>query len=251
MRSYVYIVIAILFALILSLNRIEIFSLDEMSLFLTVIGLIYGLIAAFSINNAWERFSKIRDAVAMEIDSLDSLNTLFSQISDKAKARKLKSVLLEYCKEVPKVEWHKYWEAESVHQKFREIQKIVSETKIRTQKDLLLLDKAMDEMREAASARSQELILAQSRISKVQWLLNIFLSVILILGLVFLRIPNYNLSVFVVATMIAAILLILVVVYDLDSMKVAEEEVSVEPYLKLVRLLDPKSRISSRDILGK
>lgn len=237
MKSYYYFVLIVLFSFLLSFNRIEIFSLDEMSLFLTVIGLIYGLIAAFSINNAWERFSKIRDAIALEIDSFDSIHSLSRQLSDKASVRKLKSVMIDYCNEVPKVEWHKYWEAENVHKIFKTMQKIVSEIKIKNQKDYLLLDKIIDEVSEAASARSQQLILAQSRISKIQWVLNIFLSLILIAGLVFLQILNYTLSIFIVATMIAAILLILTVIYDLDSMKVAEEEVSIEPYRRLVKII--------------
>lgn len=42
---------------------------------------------------------------------------------------------------------------------------------------------------------------------------------------------------FVITAMIASVLMILVVLYELDSMKVAEEEVSNEPYRQVVRVI--------------
>lgn len=37
--------------------------------------------------------------------------------------------------------------------------------------------------------------------------------------------------------MIASILMILIVIYEIDSMKIAEEEVSVAPYKEVIRLI--------------
>ena len=129
-KTYSYLFLAIIIAFVLSFNRSGIFSLEEMSLFLTVVGLIYGLIAAFTINSAWERFSKIRDEVAIETGSLVMAYIFTKKLSDKVSARKFKSILKSYCEDVPKIEWHNYWEAESTHRKFRALIELVAGIKI-------------------------------------------------------------------------------------------------------------------------
>ncbi len=237
MKSYTLMILIIVIAFLLSLNTTRIFTLDELSLFLTVVGLIYGLIAAFTISNAWERFSSIRDAISEETYALTSAYIYSKQLSDKKVARDLKQRIIEYCKEVPTVEWHDYWHSEKTHKKFRGIIEAVSKIKFKTVKDSNLFDEITTEMEDAARSRNKQLILAQSRISKLQWILNIFLSVILVIGLTLAEIPGTTLSMFVTGSMITAILMILIVVYELDGMKVAEEEVSNEPYFSIIKIL--------------
>lgn len=237
MKTYGYMIAAFLAALFLSLNTVKFVSLDEMSLFLTVIGIIYGLIAAFTISNSWERFSKIRDAISEEIYALTSICIYSQELSDKASFLKLKAKIIEYCKEVPNIEWHEYWKAEKTHKKFRDIIRIVAQVKIKNIKDEHLFDEITTELEDAARSRSSQLVLSQNRISKVQWSLNIFLSLILVGSLIFTSLPDYKLSIFIIFSMIASILMILIVIYELDSMKVAEEEVSNEPYRQVVRVI--------------
>ena len=224
-----YLVVIVLISVLISLNTIQVF--------LTVVGLIYGLIAAFTINNAWERFSKIRDAVAEETNSLVTMYIFANQLTDKIAFKKLKETLLEYTQEVPTIEWREYWASEKTHKKFRNLIKIVSEIKLKNQKDIELFDEVGEELRDAAAARNAQLVLAQTRVPKLQWALNILLSAILIIGLVLVAIPNYVLSVFIVSAMVAAVLMIFVVVYELDSMKMAEEEISNEPYRQVTRII--------------
>ncbi|MFH1211762.1 MAG: hypothetical protein V1659_02415 [Candidatus Woesearchaeota archaeon] len=241
MRTYTYMVVAILIAFLLSFNTVKVFSLEEVSLFLTVIGLIYGLIAAFTINNAWERFSKIRDAIAEETSSLMVLYFIAKHLSDKANVKRLKDRLVEYCREVPELQWHEYWKSEKTHSKFRELFGIVCSLKTKTSKDANLYISIMEELRDADAARTQQLVLAQTRISKSQWFLNIFLSAILTLGVSFMQIPNYGLSIFIVTSMIACVIMLILVIYELDSMKAAENEVSEEPYRRVARIISEDS----------
>jgi ABC-type multidrug transport system fused ATPase/permease subunit len=237
MRSYIYMILAVLFAFLLSLNTIKVFSLEEVSLFLTVIGLIYGLISAFTINNAWERFSKIRDSIAIETNSLMSMYIFSRELSDKKSSENLKKTLIEYCEDVPTIEWHNYWKSEKTHEKFRSLLKIVAKIKLKDQKDVELFDEVGEELRTAASARNEQLVLAQTRTSKIQWILNIFLSFILIIGLIFMSSANTILSIFIVTAMTASIFMIFVVLYELDSLKISEDEVSNEPYREIVRII--------------
>ena len=237
MKTYLFMVLSVLFAFLLSLNTIKVFSLDEISFFITVIGLIYGLIAAFTINNSWERFSKIRDAISQEMNSLTTAYIYAKQLSDRRAVALLQRTIIAYCDDVPQVDWGKYWKSERTHALFRSLITIVAEMKLKSTKDVELFDEVSEELRNASTARNTQLILAQTKISITQWTLNIFLSLILVIGLVFLSIPNYALSLFIVTSMVAAVCLILVVIYELDSMRFAEREISCEPYAGVIRVV--------------
>lgn len=238
MKTYSYMVLAILFSFLLSLNSIKLVSLDETSLFLTVIGLIYGLIAAFTINNAWERFSAIRDGISEEVYALISVYTYTKELSDKSSFRKFKEKLLDYCKDVPTIEWVDYWNSEPTHRKFRDLIRIIAQVKIKNIKDELLFNEITTELGNAARVRIRQIVLSQTRISGIQWMLNIFLSSILVLGLIFTSFPDYWLSVFIISTMVAAILMIFIVLYELDSMKLKKEDVSNEPHRQVIRIIE-------------
>lgn len=237
MKSYFYMVLALVVSFFLSLNTIKLVSLDEMSLFLTVIGIIYGLMAAFTISNAWERFSAIRDAVAEETYALTSLFIYAGELSDKPGFGKLKAKMIEYCEEVPKVSWKSYWHSEKTHQKFRDIIKIVAQMKLKNIKDEHLFDEITTDLEDAARARSRQLVLSHTRISNIQWILNIVLSLFLVGGLVFTSLPDYKLSIFIIFSMISSVIMILVVMYELDAMKISEAEVSNEPYWQILKIL--------------
>ncbi|MBI4162970.1 MAG: DUF4239 domain-containing protein [Candidatus Aenigmarchaeota archaeon] len=230
--------VATIIAFLLSFNTVRIFTLEEMSVFLTVIGLIYGIMAAFAISNAWERFSKIRDAIAEETNALTTMYIYAKHMTDKSAVRKLKEKTIEYCKEVPKVDWPDYWTSEKTHQKFRSLIETVAGMNLKGVKDVELFDDVSEELRTASTSRNLQLILSRTRLSKFQWMLNIFLSLILIIGLTFLRIPDYITAIVSSTLMIIAVIFILFVVYELDSLRVSDKEVSIEPWLKVAKFIE-------------
>lgn len=233
MRTFVYLIVAVIMAFLLSLNVFRVFPLSEVSLFLTVIGLIYGLIAAFTINNSWERFSKIRDAIAEETSSLTNILVLLSQTGDASTFREYSVAVKRYCSEVVETEWNEYWAKTKVHEDFRKLFNILGKAAVRV-KNSILFEQCFEELRQASTARSHQLVLAQTRISRMQWTLLLFLSLVLLISVVFLIIPIGFLSIFISTTMVISIFLILFVIYELDSMKFAENEVSNQPYMEII-----------------
>jgi len=208
-----------------------------MRLFLTVIGLIYGLLAAFSISNAWEKFSKIRDAISEETASLKAIYIYSKYLSDNASFNKIRETILAYCTDVPKIEWKEYFNSQKTHKEFEDLINRVAAIEIKDTKDGKLFSDISGELRGAISSRNTQLILSQTKISNIQWTLNIFLSLILIAGLTFLSMPNYSLFIFVIASMIASIIFILVVIHEMDALEIADSEVYVAPYEEVVRLI--------------
>lgn len=235
MKHYLSIFFAVIIAVFFSLNTNRMFGFDELAVFLTVIGLIYGLMAAFTINNSWERFSKIRDNIAIETNSLLTMCIFARKFSDKKIYAQLKNKIIDYCQEIPVIEWKDYWKSEKAHKKFLDITEIISEIKPKNEFEIELFNQAAEELREASKARTEQLVLSQSRISKIQWTLTVFLSAVLVIGLSVIKYSSLKTTMFVSIPMIAAVLMIFIVIYELDSLKVSEEEISIDPYRKVIR----------------
>jgi ABC-type multidrug transport system fused ATPase/permease subunit len=235
-RGY-FISLIVIISVFVSLNTFRVFSIEEISILLTVIGLIYGLIAAFSISNSWEKFSKIRDAISEETASLKIVFIYSKYLTDKASFLKIKNKVLEYATEVPKIEWREYAKKNSIHKKFEELIDLVASIRIKDERDEGLFSNISEELREAISSRNIQIIISKTRISWLQWALMIFLSAILIIGLALLEIPNSSLYLFIIVSMTLSILFILYVIQELDSLKIADREVYVEPYEEVVSLI--------------
>lgn len=231
-------VLIVAFSFLISLNSYKLFSIDDMGIFLTVIGLIYGLITAFSISNSWEKFSKIRDAISSETSSLKAVYIYSKHLSDKMRFNEIKKTILDYCGAVPKIEWREYPASRETHRMFENLIDIVAGIPAANEKDNQLFMEISEELRNAMSARNVQLIICQTRISNIQWFLNIFLSLIMIIGLAFLSLHDYYLSVFVVASMISSVIFIMFVVREMDSLEIADTEVYVNPYKEVANMIN-------------
>jgi len=211
--------------------------MDEVGLFITVLGLIYGLIAAFTINTVWIRFDSIRNEISEEVSSLEQIWVYCKNLGNKNFLKKVSLLISDYCKEVPIVEWVDYWDSEKTHTKFRDIVSFILTFKPKNEGESVLFDQITDEIDSASKARGKQLLLSKLKLTKSQWFLNIFLSVVLIFLLAFVSIPKYTVSIIIVTVMISATLIILFIMYQFDSMKILEDEVSIEPYTRLVELI--------------
>jgi hypothetical protein len=245
MRTYWYIVIIAVIAALISLNTIKVFSFNDINLLITVLGLIYGITAGFAIGNAQERFSKVRDLIAEETQCLVTLYYLSKELSDKTAALRAKELLIAYCEEVPTLEWHEYKGSEITHEKFRNLIQTIAKIKVKNAKDEVLFQAISSEMSKAADNRSNQLILTQTRMTRTQWALNMFLSAVLIISVAFLSFEKTNVAFFTTACMTIAVLIILLIIYQLDSFKMSTKEVSEEPYYYAANILKKDTSIKN------
>jgi hypothetical protein len=237
MRAFIASVIAIILAAAISLNTIRILSFSEVGPFLIIITVLYGIVVSFTISNAWERFSKIRDTVSQEMNSLITAHAYAKQISDRDAAQKLQEGIVAYCDEVPQVDWHKYWESEETHKKFRRLFDVLAAAKLKSPKDVELFNEASHELRDASHARTTQMLLAQTRISKTQWALNLFLSGVLIGCVALLAVASYWTAALLTSVIIVTVVSMLFIIHELDTMQFAEREIGCEPYAQVMRIV--------------
>jgi hypothetical protein len=189
------------------------------------------------LSNSWERFSKIRDAVSQEMNGLVTMHIYAQQLSDADTAKKLQEGLISYCDEVPQIDWHKYWKSEETHKKFRALFDILAKAKLKTPKDFELFGEISSELRNASHARSSQMLLCQTKLSGLQWMLAIFLSCMLIIGSALFAVPGSGLSLLLMIVLSIAVVSFLVFIHELDTMHFSEHEVAYESYAHVIRIV--------------
>lgn len=228
----------VVFAWGLSMNAFRFLSFTQVDIFITIIGLAYGLIAAFTINNVWERFGKIRDSIAEETASLVDMYNILSVFGDKRLLAKVKREIVEYCQHEIRTPWSDHEADKIAGKKFEDVFEMVVKTKVETPHEEILFEECLNEMRDVSSARTRQMILARTRLSKIQWGLLLFLSVTLIGAVTFLEMPIGWVSIFISTSVIATVVLIIMVIYELNSLHMAEREVSEEPFEEVIYRLE-------------
>ena len=212
------------------------FTIEEMSFYLTVTGLIYGLMAAFTISNVWEKYSEIRSSIAEEISSLQSAYELFRHFKDKTLLIKFGKVVSDYCNYIHGTFWKDYNIKNHLsNPKFLALFDFIGEVKPKhKQYDSALWEKFLEEIQDVSTARTKQLTLASHGVSRLRWGLLVFLSVSVIGGMLLtVSQSGVNVAAFINTVMGAAILLILVVIFELDMLEFNIEVISNVPYRRV------------------
>jgi hypothetical protein len=237
MKTQFLVITAVVVAGLLALNPIKILSLEDASLFFTVIGVTYGVMSAFAINDVDKALDELRDSFGQEVSSLKAIYLLSKRLSDKVIFKKICSGIIEYCKETIALDLSAYGKGTKAHRKFHYLLGLLSSIKIKGARDNAIFSSIIEETRTALTARDMQITLANDRLPRMQWVLEIFLSLILIIILTTVSTPGGYIYMFVIAMMMFAILLTLVAIYELDSMRDFEDEISNAPYRNLIALI--------------
>jgi len=213
------------------------FAIEDVSLYLTVTGLIYGLLAAFAIGVSWDRYSKIVENLHEEISSELNMHMLIKHMSDKKSALKMNEQLLNYITNVTEVPWAKYFEAETVHKKFRKLFDIFGRLELKTEKDAELFDDIGDELEDANRARNQQIVLSATPLAASIWGLLLLLSGTVVVGVYLVAFSSMVLCVFTKIIMSLSSFAILLVLHQIDSLQLAAEKVEELPNKKVIEII--------------
>ena len=147
-----------------------------------VLGAFYGLVLAFVIVAAWERFNDANSYALTEATALESLYKLGAAYSDPMRAQ-LDSVVLEYIHNVIEKEWpkmadnsfagggvgaHKLWAAVLAYH-------------TADSREQMLVDKSIDQLNLISQARSQRIFYYQEDLPSVVWTV-IYLGCLMTIG---------------------------------------------------------------------
>jgi len=228
-ENIIYIIIIAALSTVAAFVLPGFFAIEVVSLYLTVTGLIYGLLAAFAIGVSWDRYSKVVENLHDEISSETNMHLLLKHISDRKTALKMDEQILNYLSNIMEIPWNKYFESENVHKKFRKMFDIFGRMELKTEKDSELFDDIGDELESASKARNQQIVLSTTPLSASIWSLLLLLSGAVVVGVYLVAFSSPILGMFTKIIMSLSSFAILLVLHQIDSLQLAEEKVDALP----------------------
>ncbi|MBI1970425.1 DUF4239 domain-containing protein [Candidatus Woesearchaeota archaeon] len=181
------------------------------------IGLLYGILAVYSVFVIWEKFNEIIEVMSEEASSLLDLLFLVRQIRDKPFVDSVTKRVYNYATAVK----HALWtgapvEDSKVESTFEDLFATFQKAEVKGEKDTLFLDHAMDELREVSSARAMRRALLDQKVTPIQWFILIFLPVCL-LFIFFITEGDALIRTILAGLMSLAFIVVTIIIADMDS----------------------------------
>lgn len=247
-KYLIIIVITLSFLAVFVLPKKEQVS-EGISAILGLVGLLFAILVGFFITDLWSRFQRIRENVATEVSGLQTYY-LFVQILGKFPhhkewAEKQQELIDRYIREFFYVEWGDYGKIDPY---FNEIIKSLNEIKeLKTNKEVETYTNFLPLLNEVTTAREKLFMYGKDRLNKMEWIVVLFLSAILVFSIFAIRTPDLS-SLFLSGTLISTVIILLLILRDLNNLSFGEEMVSFEPYETIFDVIDKPRFYLKRDI---
>ncbi|MFB6246590.1 MAG: DUF4239 domain-containing protein [Candidatus Pacearchaeota archaeon] len=214
------------------------FKLEEMGTFLTIVGFVYGVLAAFTMTHAWNRFVNIRAHNSQEASALINLVFLSNSFKENKLKNDIKKKVKDYCDFMLRSKWGEVkGRIGEADKKLLGIVSTVKRIKV-SEKEDAIIDKYMDQLITISNNKSNQMVLTANRVTKEHWILLGFLSLVTSLGLFLANDPSSWLSVFTTAAGVSVITLIIIAIYDMDNLSFGTEAVTVAPYRRVLNVIE-------------
>lgn len=216
---------------------------------LSIVGLLFAILVGFFITDLWSRFQRIRENVAVEVSGLQTYY-LFVEVLGKFPrhkkwAQKQQGLIDKYVREFFYVEWNNY---EKIDPHFNEIIKSLKEIKeLKTNKEVETYTNFLPLLNGITTAREKLFMYGKDRLSKMEWIVILFLAVIIIFSIFIIRTPDLS-SLFLSSTLISTVIILLLILRDLDDLSFGEDMVSFEPYETIFDVIGKSRFYLKRDI---
>jgi len=247
-KNLIIIVIIVSFLLIFLLPIKEEIS-EGVNAILSMVGLLFAILVGFYITDLWSRFQRIRENVAVEVSGLQTYY-LFVQILEKFPrhkkwVKKQQELIDKYVREFFYVEWSNY---EKIDSQFNAIIKSLGELKeLKTNKEVETYTNFLPLLNGITTAREKLFMYGKDRLSKMEWIVVLFLAIILTFSIFLIRTPDLS-SLFLSGTLISTVAILLLILRDLDDLSFGEEMVSFEPYETIFDVIGKPRFYLKRDI---
>lgn len=195
-------------------------DVSSVSGYLTVIGTLYSILAAFVIYAVWDQFSKCSDAVDSEANDLRDLIRYAGYFNDSLFEKKIKQAKDNYTESVLDDEWLSLRQgrvSSETEKKFHAIYSVIKSVKFDDQKDPIAWQQLIKKYNDVSDARNTRITMSLQRIPVVLKSLLYLVSVAVITGFFLLGIENNFIAVLITAFTTIVVIFVIEVVEDLDD----------------------------------
>lgn len=208
-------------------------DLSGVDAYISAIGVLYGILAAFTIFVVWTQFNEADAATDLEVKELIDLFRFGVYLRDVAALEDLQSAITEYARSVADEEWAVMatsGTAAVTIAKFERIFQSIHSVRFDDERDESAWTEMIRKYESISDARNKRLQLARTKLPPLLRGLLYVVSLTLVLGFFMLGIGNDFLAVVVTASSTAIVFLAIEVVEDLDDPFGGQWALSSEPF---------------------
>ncbi|MCX6807437.1 MAG: hypothetical protein NTZ80_01330 [Patescibacteria group bacterium] len=219
------------------------------SLYTAILGVatfLMGIFIAFSISDRHSRIDELRRNDSVERSKLILLYN-FSKYFGEKKHKAIQNVTDEYLMATLD---YSVWDYNETEPNFRKIVDEVCQIKPKNGHQSVLFDNMLSILDSLTTARRETIGIIQDRLSKFEWGIFFFLSIVIVISLLFINSGSF-MSVLIISILSLTIFLILNLLYTLDNLSWKVEVRIFEPYQQAFEAMDLMRYYSEDTIAGK
>ena len=217
---------------------------------LAVLGILFGIVVGFFINDLWTRFEHIRENVSTEVSGLTTYFSFVKILASTSKKhmpflKETKELISKYLIKFFHVEWHEYKKTD------KEFDDIIDSLKdippLTTSKQSKTYNNMLPVLFKISTAREKLTMFGSDKLSKAEWGVVISLALTLLFALFSLKTKEIT-SIIFTWLLTFSIVMLLFVMRDLNNLKFGEDIISFEPYESIFDEMGEKRYYLKEDI---
>ena len=195
-------------------------DVGSISAYVTAVGTLYGILAAFTIVVVWTQFNETTSAIAAESTDLADLYRYVSYLDDRPVMDQFRAAITAYAEAVAADEWSKMAGSEpsrSAEEAFEGIYRAVAAIKLDDKRDEAAWSHIMRKFEDVSDSRNKRLDVAGSRMPRVLRELFYGVSFALVAGFFMLGFSNDFLAIATTLLTTGLVVVVLDTVLDIDN----------------------------------
>ncbi len=255
LKSYLIVIIITSAGIILSFFKPTDLSEESegaLSIFISVIGIIYAIIAAFMIVNVWQEYDNLENLLRKETVSLRNVYVIAGHLDSEITSLHLRRGILEYIDTVKEAYWKEVRDPNEISYKLTEIIDSIKLFNPKNGREEVILNNIYSEIRETSNSRINIDTLVEEKTPKILWVLLIILSVIVFVGFYLVDFGYQEISTLTITMVATATSVVIVIIYDIDyPFRPGFWRITPEPYEGLENYLTKRSLTGDEPAISK
>ena len=223
--------------------------------FYAVFGVIYAIVIGFILAELLTRFQRLMSGIGSELNALQSVRDFLIYVDDNKDAKHAIILSLRnYISSVLNSEWHRMDQKTDLAKadtsdELYALMQAVGQIKIANEGDSLALSKLIEKISDVTVYRTERFDHSCSKLSPLLHALIVFMSTIMVVGIILIPVESIILQMFMVISMTTAVYILYCVVIDLNKPFVGVWNISSVPLRQMLDTLDldkygnPKDRM--------
>ena len=226
-------------------------SLSTWEVFYDVLGIIYAIVVGFILAELLGRFSDLKTLISKELNNLECIRDLLIYVDENRDAKEnILAALRAYATSISDVEWASLRriaikngaqkarsEESDTNERLYALMRAVETIRCIDESDRLVLGQIIAKIADVTVFRTQRYESSSSSLSPILKYLVVFLSFVLIVGIILAYVPSIIVHLFMIVAMTTAVFLLYAVITDLNNPYAGIWRIDPTPFSELAKTL--------------